>query len=1199
MKINILKKVLAIMKFGIYGFLLQCTFFTLLTASNGLAQQQSIYDVYLTIQINDGKIIDAFETIEKKTGFKFTYNDAVVKENSIIRLNVVSKSLGEILGELSKMTNLKFKRINQNIHVSERKNFENSVIEVELQQGITITGRVTSSEDNGGIPGVNVILKGTTQGTVTDVDGNYSLEVPGEESVIVFSSVGYQQEEVTVGNLISIDIILSPDITALEEIVVVGYGTQKKVNVTGAVDVISNDQIKSRQLPTVTQLLQGQVPGLTVSVGQSGFQPGATLQLNIRGMGSINGGSPYVVIDGIPGDMNRLNPEDIESISVLKDAAASAIYGARAPYGVILITTKSGRKNQKMTATYNGSVSINTPQRLPQGLDSYTHARVLNEAASNLGGGHRFDDKTIDNMIAFQNEDWDFIRESLQLRDEIDPRYGTFPKSNGNGKWEHAFQSYANNDWYDIIYGESVSQKHDISFRGGSEKTSYYLSAGYLGQNGVFNFGDDSFQRVNLTAKINTAITDWWDVRYETRFMKSDRYFPNGNLVFGSNNSYVQLFHYVSRTFPSAPLYTGYGNQYEAISVRLLEDGGNDRITTTENWQIMATELRPAKGWKINGDFAYMGLDKLHNNPNTTYWYESSVDRSKQIPGYKTVPNSLKTVHYSNFYWTSNVLTSYEHSLNNKHNFFVMVGAQFEYGKNNSLSAYKTNMIVQDIPSLQTATGEAIVQEALSHASTQGYFGRFSYNYDEKYLFESNVRADGTSRFQEGNRWGTFPSFALGWVISNEKFWDPVSRYINYLKLRGSWGSLGNQNVPPYLDMALIPLNTGTLNWLFDYGSTKPVGYAGTPSLVSPGLTWETATTLNVGTNMAFFEHRLQFDFDWFERTTTNMIGPAESLPGVLGASTPKSNNATLRTRGWEAVLKWKQILSNDLSYFINLNFYDSRSVVTEYTNPTKYLGGWYEGAEAGDIWGYTSNGLFKSQEEVDAHLNEVDQSFIFKTWRPGDLKYEDLNDDGKVDNGMNTLDDHGDLSIIGNSMPHFQFGFSAGVNFKGFDLSMLLTGTARRQLYYHAWSTAYWGFQVAAQSDLFTKNLDYFRDSPGDKYSGLYMGDDNINLDAHWPKPYLNAKENGKNRQKTSLYLADASYVRLQNVQLGYNLPQKFISKIKLAKVRVYFSGENLLTFTKLPDGIDPVAAYGYANQAGKTYGPDRMYSFGLTVTY
>ena len=814
-------------------------------------------------------------------------------------------------------------------------------------------------------------------------------------------------------------------------------------------------------------------------------------------------------------------------------------------------------------------------------------------------GGHRFTDAAVDNIIAFQNEDWDFIRNALQLPDNIDPIYGTAPNPNGNGKWAQNNIGFANNDWYDIMFGQSLSQKHNFSLQGGSEKTSYLLSAGFLSQNSVFNFGEDTYKRGNVLAKINTALTDWWDFRYETRFMKSERYYPNANKYQGNQHNYSQLFQWISREYPCTALYTGYGDQYNSMTARLLEDGGNDRLTTTENWQIFATELRPVKGWKINGDFAYKMVDQLDNNLRTIYYTKSSVDPSVMLPGYATVPNSVRTTHYSNYYWSSNVYTSYELSLNEKHNFFIMAGSQFETARNNRLQATKKEIIVQDVPSLQTALGDASVGEDLSHWATEGFFSRFLYNYKEKYLFESNIRMDGTSRFQTGNRWGFFPSFSLGWVVSKEKFWEPVSPYVNLLKFRGSWGSLGNQNIAAYLDLALVPLQTNALSWTFNHGQARPFGYTTTPPLVSPGLTWETATTKNLGANMAFLNQRLQFDFDWFERITTSMIGPSETLPGVLGTSTPKSNNSTLRTRGWEAILKWQDRLSNDLSYFINLNLYDNRSVVTEYSNPTKHLGGWYEGKESGEIWGYTSNGLFKSQEEVDAHLAEADQSFIYGLWRPGDVKYEDLDGDGIVDNGSFTLDDHGDVSIIGNSTPHYQFGISAGINYKGFDFSMLLKGTAKRDLYFNAWTTPYWGFMNNGQSDVMTKNFDYFRDSPGDTYQGLYMGDENINLDARWPKPYLNPRENTKNRVESTLSLADASYMRLQNVQLGYNVPLKIISKINLAKLRIYFSGDNLLTMTKLPVGIDPVAAFGYNGGGGKTYGPDRMFSFGLTVTY
>jgi TonB-linked SusC/RagA family outer membrane protein len=529
----------------------------------------------------------------------------------------------------------------------------------------------------------------------------------------------------------------------------------------------------------------------------------------------------------------------------------------------------------------------------------------------------------------------------------------------------------------------------------------------------------------------------------------------------------------------------------------------------------------------------------------------------------------------------------------------LLTGYQAESNLERRMSVRKNTLLVNDVTSLQTAIGNPIATEDLSHWSTQGYFARLTYNFDEKYLLELNLRRDGTSRFRRGNRWGTFPSVSVGWNIDRERFWEPVKKVVNNFKIRGSWGELGNQNVTPYQDMNLIPLNANPLSWIYTYGQSRPIGYTGTPSLVSPYLTWESARSSNLGVDLSFLSERLRSSFDLFERETVNMIGPAEAQPGVLGATLPKANNSTLRTRGWEWSLRWQQQVAPGFSYFLNANLYDARTFVTKYLNPTGLLSSWYAGKEQGEIWGYTSNDLYRTQAEVEAHRSAVNLSSIWGgAWRPGDVKYEDINGDGQVNRASNTLNDHGDLSIIGNSTPRFQYGILAGLNFKGFDFSVLFKGTAKRDLFFGADENVFWGFRnTATQSSPFINHLDYFRDKEGDKYTGLYEGEANLNLNAYLPRPYLNG-EDIKNKEISTRYLQSGAYLRLQNIQLGYNVESALLKKIRLQKVRLYVAGENLFTLTSLPNGIDPVAVVS-AWGVGKTYGADRMLSFGLTMTY
>ncbi len=1145
----------------------------------------------LSLNMEDAKIEDVIREIEAQSEFKFLYNRKDVNLERKLSVNFRKERIKDILASIFRNTNVYFEVLNKQI-VLKRK-LENQRVKKPLDDEeppqLSVSGNIVD-ETGQPLPGASIVEKGTSNGTQSDFDGNFSLKVTNQNAVLTISYLGFKTKDVILDGQTDLSIVLEEDTAGLDEVVVVGYGVQKKVNLTGAVDVIDSKIIQNRPSPTVSQLLQGTSPGLSFSVGNSGFQPGAELDINIRGMGSINGGSPYVVIDGIPGNLNRLNPEDIESISVLKDASASAIYGARAPYGVILVTTKSGKK-EKITATYSGSVSISAPAQLPSMLNSYTHARVLNEAGVSGAGGRFYSNDIVDNIVAYQAGDYDFIRSRDNFpQDAI--YFETTPRNGGN-TWGFNQRGNANRDWFDEYYGSGLITKHDLSVSGGGERTSYYLSAGVLNQEGVLNYGTDTFDRFNVMGKFTFAINKNWDITYQPRFSKTVREYPNMD----KQGGYTLIFHQLARTMPSNAMYDGYGNYMIQSKIPWVNDAGTDVIETLENWQTFTTEIRPLKGWTIHADYAFRDTDYVKRDTELTV-YDHQVDGTLVASG-NTSPSSYEATHRSNIYWTSNLYTNYDFTLGGDHNLGFMVGAQFERTKVRTLSSYRTNLLVPEVPSLNTADGEIQSDEGLLTTSTEGFFGRFKYNFKEKYLLEANARYDGTSRFSEGSRWGFFPSFSAGWNVHKEPFWDSLAQVINTFKLKGSWGELGNQNVDAYQDLPLISFSGDAIRWIFEQGGTAPVGYAQTPSLISSNLTWETARSVNLGTSLSFFGNKLKTDFDWFERTTYDMIGPAQPQPGVIGATIPQENNATLRTRGWEINVNWGQTLNSGLSYNIGVNLFDSKAVVTEYLNSTGTLSTWYEGREQGEIWGYTAHDLYQSQEEIDTYTSEVDLSYITGlAWNTGDLKYLDTNGDGAVNNGSYTVDDHGDLSVIGNSTPRYQYGINANVAYKGFDLSMVWRGVGKRDISFHRSANIFWGFRTGPQSSLFPEHLDYYRDQEGDAYTGLYMGEANYNTDAYFPRPYLNNRQNNKNRETSTRYLRNAAYLRLQNLQLGYTLPTEILQKMKLSNLRVYMSGENLFTFSDLPVGIDPLALSSSWG-AGKTYGADRIISLGLKIAY
>ena len=1142
----------------------------------------------LSLNLANVPVNEVLEAIENNSEFYFLYNAKLVDVNRNVTILANNEKVSDILNSLFQSSGVNYKVFDKQIILTPG---ELTELPEKSEQQATVNGRIYDASTGEPMAGVNIQIKGTSIGAITDIDGKFSINTLDPDAAIIVTFIGYVSQEIQLAGRRTLDVNLTQSMEALEEVVVVGYGTQKKVNLTGAVDVISNEKLADRQAPTVSQLLQGLTPGANFSVvGRDGFQPGATMDITIRGIGSLNGGSPYVLIDGIPGDLNVLNPNDIESVSVLKDAASSAIYGARAAFGVILITTKRGNKQEKLSVTYSGNVFLKTPGELPESVDSYTWARLINDAGFNRGGTN-YPAASLERIKAYQNQDWDWLRQNIPNWPEGATVFGAYP--NGN-LWDNANLNYANTDWWDVLYGQSFNQNHNISVRGGSNSASYYFSAGQLEENGVLNYGTDLFKRINLMAKVDLSIAPWWDFSWESRFSRRNRERPN-NL----RNGYDNMFNEIARSYPITPIYDGWGNYLYESHIPYFESGGDKNIEN-DSWNKFKMELRPVKGWKINADFGYNSYSGVNTSIQELI-YVHHVDNSRYVNGV-SIPNSLDRTHRNGEYWETNIYTSYNLNLNNSHNFFILLGSQFEYGKNSQMRGNKTDLLVEDVPSFETATGPVLIFESLTHRSTQGYFSRFNYNYKEKYLFETNVRYDGSYVFRAGNRWGLFPSFSAGWNVNKEVFWENIKGYINTLKIRGSWGQLGNQNVSPYSDLELIPMQAGKLNWILKYGESRPIGYTSTPSIVNRNLTWETTTTKNLGLNATFLKNRLTLDFDMFQRITTDMVGPSQAKPGVLGANVPRDNNSTLRTTGWELALNWKQDLKKGFSYFINLNLYDYKSVVTQFFNPTGTLSTWYEGSEVGELWGYKVNDLYRTQEDLDAHREVVDLSFISTTWRTGDVKYEDTNNDNKVNNGTNTLADHGDLSIIGNTEPHYQYGLTAGFSFKGFDFSMLWKGVAKKDIYFTRGANLFWGFGDARHNGaLSTSHLDYFRDAPGTVVSGLYEGDANLNLNAYYPRPYLNSSENRKNKDyPNTRYLQDASYLRLQNIQIGYSLPQRLISKLSLAKLHIFFSGENLLTLSKMLPGIDPIALVGTGGVVGKlTYPADRIYSFGLSITY
>jgi len=1011
------------------------------------------------------------------------------------------------------------------------------------EQEIKVSGVI---KDESGMPltGASVVVEGTTIGVAADATGKYSITVPGANSVLVVSFIGYNTQKIELKGRTVIDIVLLPDLQMIDEVVVVGYGTQKKVNVSGAVDVVTSKAIEKRPVANLSQSLQGLSPSLNVTVGNSGGEMGSKMNINIRGIGSINGGSPYILVDGMEQDINNLNPDDIESISVLKDAASSAIYGARAAFGVILVTTKRGR-NDGYSVNYSSNFSFSSPTIVPHSVDSKRFATYLNVASVNDG-----------NPPLFQKVILDYIDQ--YLAGEID--YWTVPFPLAPQYWLLNQGAWANTDWYDINYKKWVPNSlHTLSFSGGDKRTQFFVSGSLFDQSGLLNFGKDDFGRKTINSKINTSLFNWLKFSLTSKFSNTNTERPSYDKDL--------LYDRLARQWPTnAPYFPNGTPNYEAVQV-WLEQGGMYKEANNELSMIPGLEVTPFKGFVINANLRW----RMNNWGNSNHEAKVKSYLADMTMGYLRSENNYSTNNFMGNYLSPNVYGTYNKAFG-KHSFTVMAGYEQELQTYSSSFAKRYDLISDEIPSLGTATGRQEVAGSKGHFATRSYFGRINYDFDGRYMLEFSMRYDGSSKFPKGYRWGTFPSGSAAYVLSKEKYWEPLSGYVNMFKLRASFGALGNQNVDNYLYIERMPVMT---NLQYIMGNERP-NYVGMAGSISPGLTWEKVNTKNIGFDAGFLKNRLNLTADFFVRNTFDMLGPAESLPAVLGTSIPRSNNAALRTTGYELSVDWRDNIS-DFSYGAKFILSDAVSTVTKYLNPQNLLSApYYEGMKLGEIWGFTTVGLFESDQQAQS----VNQSyFSADVLRAGDVYYKDINKDSKIDIGANTVQNPGDKSIIGNSTPRLAYSLSLNAAWKGIDISVLVQGIGKRDLWLD--SPIFWGAGGIYWLTAYEGHMDYWTPD---------------NTDAYWPRPYID--KGRKNKQVQTRFLQNGAYLRLKSLQIGYTIPSKITRKIMIQNCRIYVSGENLLTFTKLFEAFDPEATGG-ARANGYIYPLQKTLSGGFSITF
>ena len=1045
-------------------------------------------------------------------------------------------------------------------------------------QNSTIKVKGVVNDAMGPVIGASIVEKGNTgNGTITDIDGNFSLNVSSNSTLIV-SFVGYKAQEIPVAGKTFFTIDLKEDNEMLEEVVVVGFATQKKVNLTGSVGTATAKDIEARPVANAVQALQGVIPGLNISNSGNGGELNATKSIDVRGTGTVgkdasgnafSSGSPLILIDGMEGDLNSINPQDIESISVLKDAAASSIYGSRAPFGVVLVTTKSG-KSGRAQINYNMNMRYSTPIKMPDMANSYEFVNLFDDAEYNGSGKHLYTDE-------YRQFVYDFMT----------GKSDDYIWGNGSGgKWNYDYS--ANNvNWLKEYYRNTApSQEHNVSVSGGSDKMTYYLSANYMTQEGFMRYGTEDYDRYTITAKISAQLTKALKVDYSNRWVRTDYERPTY-----MNDDFYN--HILRRARPVRAVYDPNGYLMSDINyIGVMRDGGRHNEQKDAMAQQLKITVTPLKNWNIIGEMniktdnnwnhweQFVVYSHYKDNPENTYTALTSANKD-QVSEY-----SLKTT-----YLNPTVYSNYNFSLKEKHNFTVLGGFQAEIMKYRDMEGARTGLVTTDLPvlNLTTDADSYTLKGLYKNWKNAGFFGRINYDYNGKYLVEGNLRYDGSSRFRRGNRWILTPSFSLGWNVARENFWEKLADVVELFKLRVSYGELANQNTTSwYPTYQTLGVTTNGGKWLQNGALTS---VASVPGLISTSLSWEKIKNTNIGFDFGALNNRLTGSFDYFWRKTKNMVGPGVELPAILGATVPSTNNTDLTTFGWELSIGWRDKVG-ELGYGVKLNISDNQTRIDKYPNPTNSLSKYMAGELTGDIYGYTTIGIAKTQEEMDAHIASLPkggQTAIGSKWEAGDIMYADINGDGKIDNGSNTLDDMGDLKKIGNNTPRFRTGITLDAQWKGFDFSMFWQGVLKRDFDPGENSMVFWGTTGSGQwwSTSFKDHMDYFRAE--DTASPL-----GANVNAYYPRPLFN----NKNHKTQTAYLQNAAYMRLKNLQLGYTLPKSLINKIGLQNVRVYVSGENLLTITGLSDTMDPETA-GIGKQGGTVYPLSRVYSFGLSVNF
>lgn len=1166
---------------------MKLTILLLLTTCLHLAANTQGQTITLKLKNAPAKVL--FREIQKQTGLNVMVDEALLEEAGKITLDVKNMPVNEVLSLCFRSSAITWSIADTRLVIKARPApvapaNNNPPPLAPKPPFLTIKGRVTN-EKNVPLANATVQLKGTVNGTHTNANGEFQLNIE-KKGILVISYVGYATKEINADSSEFLVIKLEPGLDELNSVVVVGYGTQKKIDLTGAVDQVGSEYFEDRPLPNVTKGLQGVLPNLNIKISDGKPIRGAAY--NIRGSTSLGGTAlgggtvpnALVLIDGVTGDPQNVNPADIESVTILKDAASAAIYGSRAAFGVVLITTKTPKAG-KTQISYSANFSNNRRTTTPELVnDGYTWATNYDESlfAWNDYGTHPVN---IDGKLLFSPAYLDSLKKHSE--DPSLPNWGLDPSGN--------YAYYANTDWMKVLYKPSNnSVEHALNISGGTDRVKLAFSGRYYTQDGVFRYNPDKYNRYNFRVKGEVKLSDKFFINANLDYTSTDYKYPLTSI--GGVNSLWRIL--AASGYPLAPLLNPDGTLTNIASYSigdLYQKKSFSQLKDNTYRNMVGFTALPFKHVKIKGDFTF--INTFTNEQRRFFPVNYSVK-----PGVVTNSglNYLEDYDQREKSFISNLYADYTNRFGD-HSLTVLVGGNQESYSYRSRRVRRDGLIVDNVVDWNLATGSNYTLTGGGNEwATAGLFGRINYAFRDRYLLELNGRYDGSSRFPEDRAWAFFPSAEAGWIISKEQFMDRTTGWLNLLKIRGSYGTLGNGNIPPYAFTPAIGVSTSTVlqNGAFP-------NYIQAPNVASPDITWERVNMANIGIDLAFMRNRLSVTFDAYQRNTNNMITVGPPLPAVFGATVPNGNNANLRTRGWELSLNWQDKTggTKPLSYSFRITLSDYRAVITKFYNPNKLLSTYYDGYELGSIWGFQTLGFFADANDITKSPNQKNYFQVSNgnNILPGDIKFADRNGDQFVNIGKNTLDDPGDRFVIGNTTPRLPYGVTANVSWNNFSFSAFVQGVMKRDWMPSPEAAYFWGQYNRPYSVVPTFTLNRWTESNPDQnaYFPRYRG-------------FVALSGTRELAIAQTRYLQNASYVRLKNISLSYSLPASIAQKIRAQSIRFYVTGQNLWTYSpmfritknfdpEVIEGSDPEINSGGGD--GFSYPMEKTYSVGLNINF